>query len=160
MEPNVKYCMLRSVHEKQHCSYLLCCGNKHQKEGGLFAPALPQITSCLIIAIFMGLLSWVLLHGAAWTKSLSVPGLRAARVLPRPKDAGDVDPGVHHTKQVSHRSSLGRAKTYLLCAWRAWHCKIRREKWGWMLFGFGSLWTLLLGWGAEWPAKAKDNDAQ
>lgn len=44
LETNVKYCMLRSVHENQHCSYLLRCGNKHQRrEASLRQPFLRSL---------------------------------------------------------------------------------------------------------------------
>lgn len=70
LETNVKYQMLRSVHEKQHCSYLLSGGNKHQRaKASLCKPfLLHPITSCLITAIFMSLLTLVLLFGVICTK--------------------------------------------------------------------------------------------
>lgn len=80
LETNVTFRALRRAHEARHCSDLLRCGNKHQRQEAS-APALPQIIPCITIAGFMGLLRQALLHGAvgrkespwAWSRGVLAP---------------------------------------------------------------------------------------
>lgn len=154
LEPNVKCCPLRSAREKQHCSYLLRCGNKHQKEGGLFAPALPQITSCLVIAIFMGLLSW-----------FYCTGLLAQGCLPvQCQRTWEDQSGTQHSQLV--RSCSFQAQTFLLSAQHARVLKDTKGKigmsalWFWKRWPwFKEVWVLrMVHWQTIqlWPAFGTD----